>query len=44
LLSTLLLAAARPAQAQTETILHNFTCGTTDGCFPEAGRGPRYGG
>jgi len=37
LLSTLLLAAARPAQAQTETILHNFTCGTTDGCFPEAG-------
>jgi uncharacterized repeat protein (TIGR03803 family) len=35
-LSTLLLAAARPAQAQTESILYNFTCGT-DGCPPSSG-------
>jgi uncharacterized repeat protein (TIGR03803 family) len=26
-----------PARAATETILHSFACGTTDGCNPEAG-------
>jgi len=32
-LSALLLVAARPAQAQTETVLHNFTDGS-DGGYP----------
>ncbi|MGA3092131.1 MAG: choice-of-anchor tandem repeat GloVer-containing protein [Terriglobales bacterium] len=35
-LSTLLLLAARPAQAQTEFVLHNFT-GGSDGGNPNAG-------
>jgi uncharacterized repeat protein (TIGR03803 family) len=34
LFSTLLLAAGLPAQAQTETILYNFSC-HTDGCPPQ---------
>jgi len=35
-LPVLLLAAGHTAQAQTETILYNFTC-QTDGCPPQAG-------
>lgn len=31
------LLSAYPAQAATETILHSFTCGATDGCSPAAG-------
>src|ERR1700680_1266402 len=34
-LSTLLLIAARPAQAQTESVLYNFT-GGSDGSTPES--------
>src|SRR5271157_6033450 len=46
-LSALLLIAARPAQAQTETVLYNFT-GGNDGFHPEAslisdGAGNFYG-
>ncbi len=33
----MLLLASHPAQAATETILHNFTCAATDGCNPAAG-------
>lgn len=36
-LSVLYSLIAPPAQAQTETILHSFACGTTDGCYPQAG-------
>jgi uncharacterized repeat protein (TIGR03803 family) len=46
-LSALLLIAARPAQAQTETVLYNFTSGS-DGSHPESslisdGAGNFYG-
>jgi len=34
-LSVLLLIAARPAQAQTETVLHDFTGGSGDGAYPQ---------
>jgi len=34
----MLLLAPYPAQAAaTETILHNFACGQSDGCYPESG-------
>jgi uncharacterized repeat protein (TIGR03803 family) len=36
LLSALLLIAARPVQAQTETVLYNFTYGTDTCCYPRA--------
>lgn len=46
-LSTLLLIAAQPAQAQSETVLYNFT-GGSDGLYPESslisdGAGNFYG-
>jgi uncharacterized repeat protein (TIGR03803 family) len=46
-LSTLLLVAARPAQAQSETVLYNFT-GISDGANPDGsltsdGKGNFYG-
>jgi uncharacterized repeat protein (TIGR03803 family) len=46
-LSALLPIASRPAQAQTETVLHNFT-GGSDGAYPNAnltsdGKGNYYG-
>src|ERR1700747_111551 len=40
-LSALLLIVARPVQAQTETVLHNFT-GGSDGGYPYASLTP-YG-
>lgn len=33
----MLLLATYPAQAATETILHSFTCGQSDGCNPASG-------
>jgi len=33
----MLLLASYPAQAATETILYNFTCAASDGCYPQAG-------
>jgi uncharacterized repeat protein (TIGR03803 family) len=37
ILCLFLIAAATAAPAQTETILHSFTCAITDGCAPYAG-------
>ena len=42
-LSMLLLVAARPLQAQTETVLHNFT-GGSDGAYPESSLTPDRAG